>query len=76
MNETLARSLGLLAALFEDTLVPFWVVEEAKSGRELGTWVPHTGSARVGSRMHKGVGTGEAALRLYGELVAKGEKTR
>ena len=37
-------------------------------GCELGSWVPETGSARVGRVMHRGV-SDRAVLELYGLLV-------
>jgi hypothetical protein len=72
VNAALALSLGLrveavLARVnqFAEPVIDFWMVACAASGRELGSWVPATASARVGGTIHKGQTDPDALLRLY-----------
>jgi hypothetical protein len=48
----------------------FWAVTVADTGRPLGTWVPSTGSVRVGPTMHAGVVDSTAAMTLFAEYAA------
>lgn len=50
--------------------LPFWMFREVKSGRDIGSWCPHTGSARVGKEMYTGVTREDVAIGLYAAWVA------
>jgi hypothetical protein len=71
-----ASHLGLVAILCESRAesdagkggargTPFWML--SVGGREVGTYVPSVGSARVGKTMHRGL-SDAAALAAYAEL--------
>jgi hypothetical protein len=66
-----ASALGLVAILCDSQVdprkggargLPFWMV--SRDGRELGSFCPSTGSARVGKTMHRGL-SDAAALAAY-----------
>lgn len=67
-----ASVLGLEAELIvfrERRVRPFWILRRA--GSDLGSYVPHTRSARVGGVLVT-VESDEHALTLYAAVVVKG----
>ncbi len=77
MDPVLARMLGLRAVRhdYRERGGPrsnkggvLWMVEDARTGKELGSWVPLTGSARILNRVVV-CPSAEYALRLFGEAV-------
>ena len=64
----LAR-LGLAVELVtSQNMRVFWLFRSLATGRDIGSWVPHTGSARVGREMKRAT-TEAGAVRLYARHV-------
>lgn len=71
MDPLAARRLGLTVQwVTHARMTGFWMVKDM-AGRDLGSWVPLTRSARVGKVMWAGV-DGAAALALFADLAKKG----
>ena len=67
MNARDALAVGLLVSLIEDGChTPFWIIRDAVTRKDVGSWCPATGSLRCRKRMLKGVTTSAQVLAEFG----------
>lgn len=73
MNARDALAVGLLVSLILDGChTPFWIIRDAGTGRDVGSWCPTTGSLRCRNRMLKGIVTGAQVLAEFGSERGRG----
>ena len=71
MDSELAARWGLECVLIRScrrtgtTAPDFWLIRSMHDHCDLGSWVPATGSARVGPRMYTGLRDGSEVLALF-----------
>lgn len=66
MNVRDALAVGLLVSLIEDGCqTPFWMLRDAVTRQDVGSWCPATGSLRCGKRMVRGVLTSAQVLAEF-----------
>ena len=78
MIPELALQFGLVATLHDGVgkqgrpMEAFWMISDARTRKELGSWVPGTRSARIGTKHHTRLPAApRKVLKLYAELLAR-----